>query len=38
MSNVMGLQAKWEGNKKNFVVLPKSTESAALPTKGINVS
>lgn len=36
MSYVMGLHAKWEGNKKYFVVLPKSTESAALPTESIN--
>ena len=33
----MGLQAKWEGNKKYFVILPKPTESAALSTKSINV-
>lgn len=33
----MGLQDKREGNKNCFVILPKSTESAALPTKNINV-
>lgn len=37
MSYVMGLHAKWEGDKKYSVVLPKSTEAAAFPTKRVSI-